>query len=219
VKRIERICGLLEQAYGSPRLGNKDDPLDELVFIMLSQMTTGPSYTRVFDRLRASCRTWDDLARFRTSRLSRLIADAGFGPTRAVRIKAIADALIAQFGRVSLDHLRGLSTPEAEDFLTSLPGVGIKTAKCVLMYSLGHAVLPVDTHVARISTRLGFLRPVDRSSRAMHSRLEDLVPPTRRYGYHVNVVSHGRAVCKATSPQCNACVIQRHCPTGKALAR
>lgn len=203
----------LKRLYGSPRLNNKDDPLDELFFIILSQMTTGPSYERVFERLKAEIPSWSGLLRIATTELGQIIQDAGLSGQKAPRLKAIADRLQSDFGDVSLDALRTMSNEDALVYLRTLPGVGVKTAKCVLMYSLGREVLPVDTHTARLAFRLGLVSTPNHATadrEISHSVGEHL-----RYDFHVNAVAHGRAVCLALRPRCSDCVLIRLCPTGR----
>lgn len=173
-------------------------------------MTTGPSYERVFDRLKAAVPDWESLLVIPIHRLTALITDAGLANQKAPRMIAIAAALTERFGRVTLEPLRSMGDEEAETFLTTLPGVGVKTAKCVLMYSLGRALLPVDTHVARVSRRLALAEA--RSDRAFAVALEAVVPPDCRYDYHVNALQHGRDVCRPLRPKCPECPIQSLCP-------
>lgn len=206
-----QVTGLLKAKYGSPRLNNKDDPLDELFFILLSQMTTGPSYERVFDRLKQAVPAWEGLRTVDLRVLASLIADAGLSNQKAPRMVAIAEALAGRFGAVSLESLRQMPDDEAEAVLTSLPGVGVKTAKCVLMYSLGRAVLPVDTHVARVSRRLRLVDAVP--SRSFAAAVEAAVPPECRYDYHVNALQHGRETCRPLRPKCRDCPLEPMCPT------
>lgn len=211
-ERAREISELLRKRYNSPRLENKADPLDELFFILLSQMTTGPSYERVFDRLKAEVPRWDLLLYMGLDRLVSLIADAGLSGQKAPRMLAIATRLATRLGRVSLDPLREWSDEEAQAFLTGLPGVGVKTAKCVLMYSLGREVLPVDTHVARVSKRLGLVADAPVAKYASH--LEEAVPPDCRYDFHVNALAHGRALCRPIRPRCPECPLLRLCYWG-----
>jgi len=150
-----RVTRLLAATYGSPNHDNKRDPLDDLVFIILSQMTTHHSFGRVFDRLKERYPEWDQVASTPLRRLRSVIKDAGLSNQKAPRLKAIVTKLRADFGRATLDPLRHWSTARAESYLTSLPGVGTKTAKCVLMYALDRRVLPVDTHVWRVARRIG----------------------------------------------------------------
>jgi endonuclease III len=206
----------LRREHGSPRLNNKDDPLDELFFILLSQMTTGPSYERVFDRLKTGLDGWDNLLETSTARLRSLIADAGLANQKAPRFIAIAKRLHRDFGAVTLSPLVSLSSRTIEAYLTSLPGVGTKTAKCVMMFSMSRRVLPVDTHVERVARRLGLLAPQGKRSR-LHADLEAVVPPRLRYAFHVNAIAHGRSVCRARSPRCGACTLSALCRSGAGV--
>ena len=208
---------MLRAGYGSPRLNNKDDPLDELVFIILSQMTTSPNYERVFDRLKAAMPDWRGLTRTSVSELASLIADAGLSGQRALRLKQIADRLVVDCGEVSLAGLADADDQTAQRYLTSLPGVGVKTAKCVMMYSLGRQVLPVDTHTGRVATRLGLV--ATGSAAAVDRDLSTVVPPALRFDFHVNAVPHGRAVCRAVTPRCDDCVLSSLCPLGRTAKR
>lgn len=177
-------------------------------------MTTGPSYERVFDRLRGTVSDWAELLTMEPSLLSGLIADGGLANQKAPRMLAIARGLQETFGRVTLDPLGRMADGEAEAFLTTLPGVGAKTAKCILMYSLGRAVLPVDTHVTRVSRRLNLAAGFPAAKYA--SALEAEVPADCRYDYHVNALAHGRAVCRPKRPKCGECPIRALCPSADA---
>jgi endonuclease III len=210
--RARRICAALERRYGSPRLNNKDDPLDELVFILLSQMTAGPSYERVFDRFKGTLGTWEALLSMSSEEVRVLIADAGLSSQKAPRLIAIAKRLHEDFGAVTLSPLQVADDTSAESYLTSLPGVGRKTAKCVMMYAMGREVLPVDTHVMRVATRLG-LFPPNVLGGDVHDHLEAVVRPAERYSFHVNAIAHGREICRARVPACKACPVSSSCPS------
>ncbi|MGP1394591.1 MAG: endonuclease III domain-containing protein [Inquilinaceae bacterium] len=177
-------------------------------------MTTSPSYERVYDRLKATLADWQELLEIRIEELTSIIADAGLATQRAERLKVIAYRLEADFGRVTLTPIAEAADEAVLGYLTALPGVGVKSAKCVMMYSLGRQVLPVDTHTARLAGRLGLI-----SSKNLVSadrELVDVVPPHNRYGFHVNAVAHGREVCRAVRPRCDACVLRRICRTGSS---
>lgn len=210
-RRAHRAALLLAQRYGSPRHGNKADPLDELVFIVLSQMTTAPSFGRVYERLKAASGGWAHVRRMPLRRLKSLIKGAGLSHQKAPRIKAILSKVAADFGRPSLGPLRRMDDAAVERYLTALPGVGVKTAKCVMMYSLGREVLPVDTHVWRVARRLGLVGGAVPYPR-VHGALEAVVAPADRYAFHVNAVSHGRTVCTALRPKCRTCPLRQICP-------
>jgi endonuclease III len=214
-RRAHRVAELLHEAYGSPRHGNKDDSLDELVFIILSQMTTGPSFGRVFDRVKAEHPSWESVAALPVAKLASLINDAGLSGQKAPRLKAIFSKLKDDFGTVTLAPVAEMSDADAEHYLTTLPGVGVKTAKCVLMYSFGRQVLPLDTHVWRLTRRLGLVNAVLPYPKA-HAAAEAAVAPPDRYSIHVNGLAHGRAVCLALRPRCGQCQLRRLCPYGRS---
>jgi endonuclease III len=209
-RRAHHATIILHTTYGSPRHGNKDDPLDELVFIILSQMTTQKSFNRVFDRIKEAVGTWDAVLQMRLRKVKSLIKDAGLSNQKAPRLKTILWKIKSDYGRVDLDALRGMVDDEVEDYLTSLPGVGRKTAKCIMMYSLGREVLPVDTHVWRVGRRLGLVGE-DISYNNVHEALEAVVVPADRYRFHVNAIAHGRTLCVHTRPHCSRCPLNRIC--------
>ncbi len=208
------VADLLHARYGSPRHGNKEDPVDEVVFIILSQMTTHHSFNRVFDRLKEAVPRWDPLLGMPIDRLRALIADAGLSGQKAPRIKGAMRRLKADFEAVTLDPLRDMDDADAEAYLTTLPGIGQKSARCVLMYSLGRAVLPADTHVWRISRRLALV-DADIAYPQLHGFLHHVVRPADRYRFHVNALPLGRQVCIAKTPRCRTCPLKVVCPTGR----
>lgn len=206
---VEEVCNLLEDAYGSPRHGNPEDPLDDLIFVILSNRTGPLVAQRVFSELKDAVGHWRDLSVMSQETLSNILRPAGLASKRAAQLTQIVKRLMDDFGDASLDTLAHWSDDEAERYLASLPGVSLKVAKCVLMYALGRQVLPVDVHVHRISARLGWHRH-KRADQA-HETLERLVPPHLRYGFHVNCLAHGRSVCRASRPRCSECVLASHC--------
>ena len=209
-KKAATITERLREAHGSPDLGNYQDPVDELFFIVLSQRTTGPSYARVFKDFKRWVSSWDTLPDTHEPQVAEVIANAGLGRQKARHIVAIAETLRRKFGTVTLDPLTDLPDDEVEKFLTSLPGVGAKTAKCVMLFSMGRNVLPVDAHVDRVATRTGLVEPTSSRGRT-HEVLEAVVPSALRRDFHVNALAHGRAVCRARDPDCGACVIKSMC--------
>jgi len=208
--RVRRINSKLESVYHSPRLGNKKDPLDELFYILLSLQTTYWSFEKVYKEFKKQYPDWDNVRKLRKETIARAIRDAGLSNQKATRLKAILNMLHKDFGKCTLGPLRKMDDMEAERYLTSLPGVGTKTAKCVLMYSLGRAVFPVDSHVYRMFNRLGLSDPSISFNKAQ-SYFETLVPEDIRYSLHVNMVAHGRAICTDRNPKNDECVIRRHC--------
>ncbi len=208
--KTHEVAEILHKEYKSPTHNNKSNPLDELVFILLSLMTTGPSYSRVYDRLKEEFSDWSKLLKLTPKQLATKIKDAGLSHQKAPRLISILKKIKKEFGEVSLEPLRDMHEKQVEEFLTSLPGIGTKAAKCVMMYSLDRKVLPVDTHVGRISRRIGFIS--DKLSIShVHEELEKVVDPDDRYKYHVNLLSHGQQVCLAKKPNCEQCVLKSRC--------
>jgi len=211
-RRIGRIVSVLQAIHGSPDHGNKADALDELIYIVLSQMTTIKSCGRVFDRLKRVAGEWASLSRMPIQELKSVINDAGLSHQKSRHIKAIIRRIAADFGTTDLSPLCCMSDVDALKYLTSLPGVGVKTAKCVLLFSLRRSVLPVDTHVARVGRRLGLIN-ADVPKCRFHDALEDAITPRNRYSFHVNAIAHGQRVCLARNPRCHACPLRRQCPS------
>ena len=177
-------------------------------------MTTHYSFNRVYNKLKSKITKWDDLLKIKLSVFRVLIKDGGLSDQKARRIIKIMKRLKQDFGRVTLSPLYKMTDADAEAYLTSLPGVGVKTAKCILMYSLNRQVLPVDTHVRRVTMRLELIdKKVTYSF--IHQRLEEVVLPEDRYSFHVNAISHGRSVCIALKPKCSICCLKNICPYPK----
>jgi len=210
---VARWCRLLSQRYGNPRHGNRSNPLDELVYIILSTRTGEAVFCGIYRKLKKEFPSWDDVRGRSVAEFHRILAPGGLSSLKAYQLLAIFSALRAEFGRATLAPLRAMPDGEAEGFLTSLPGVGKKVAKCVLMYSLGRQVLPVDVHTHRVAVRLGLA--AKRRPDTSQDLIEAQVPPELRYGFHVNAVAHGRAVCLPSKPMCGACVLRECCPYPK----
>lgn len=213
LREISRILALL---HGSPDLGNKPDPVDELVYIILSRKTRESAYQEAYAKLKEKYPTWDNAADASREEIEALIWSSGLSGPKAVSILGALNVIRDTFGECSLDGAREWADHDIERFLCSLPEVQKKSAYCVMMYSMGRKVFPVDTHVGRIMTRLapGRLLGIDLEGldhKKLQSALSDLVPPDLRYSLHVNMIMHGRAICTARSPACNECEISRFC--------
>ena len=216
--RIREIEERLKTAYGRPRHFNPLDPLDDLIFLVLSRMTQEIKYVRTYSRLRDSLSTWNAVRDAPPDELEALIHEAGLAPTKAAQIQAILGEIEAREGTLSLHRLHTMATDEAERYLTSLPGVARKTALCVMLYALRRDVLPVDTHVWRISQRLG-VAPAGEWSEGRGRILESTVPRELRGSLHMTMIAHGRRVCRARSPICERCTLVDLCPTGDVSLR
>ena len=188
------------------------DPLDELVLTVLSQHTSDLNAERAFASLRDAFPTWDDVVAAPAPAVADAIRSGGLANTKAPRIQAILRAVQEREERFDLSRLRGVPDGEARAYLTSLPGVGPKTAAVVLSFALGRDALPVDTHVHRVSKRLGLI-PANVSAEKADRLLHDLVPDGLRTRLHVALIRLGREICKAPTPLCRQCPLSDLCPT------
>ena len=212
---IWNVAAALKDRYHDFNHHNLKNPLDELLFIMCSTKTAETSYRSTFRALKASFPTHLQIAEAPAEYIARPIASGGLSNQKARAIRDLLDIIVARFGEPSLKSLRAMSDEDAEAFLLSLPGVGKKTARCVLMYSLGRQVFPVDTHCWRIARRLGWVRTTQKDKHCAPrdmDRLQSKIPPELRYSLHVNMISLGREICTPSSPRCDECPISALCP-------
>ncbi len=191
--------------------------VDEVVATVLSQHTSDHNSGRAFAQLKAAFLDWEQVLSASAGEVADAIRCGGIADQKARRIQQILAAIREREGRIDLSRLHDLSDGAIEDYLTSLPGVGPKTAACVLVFSMGRAAFPVDTHVYRVATRLGWIPPGTTAEKA-HRLLGPAVPPGIRYDLHVALIEHGRTVCKAQRPQCGACVLRKECAYGRETA-
>ena len=213
---IEHICACLEGVYGRPECRPTHGPLDELILTILSQNTSAVNYTRAFTNLREKYKSWDDVRHADTSDIEDAIRVGGLAHIKAQRIKKLLGEIYSRYGDLSLGFLADMSNDEARALLMQFEGVGIKTASCVLMFSLCRPVFPVDTHVHRVTRRLGLIGS-SVSAEAAHDALQAMIPDELVYSLHINLVTHGRRVCKPRNPACDICVLLTLCPYGQNL--
>jgi site-specific DNA-cytosine methylase/endonuclease III len=213
--RIRAIVARLHVRYGSPHLNNKEDPLDELLFILLSLKTSHRTYEATFERFRQRFHPWSKLLSTSAEEVEAYIREGGLGSLKARAFVDIARRLQEDFGSVTMEPLRRMSDDDAQNYLMSLPGVGLKTARCVTMYSLGREQIPVDTHTYRVGVRLGIV-PTSRSTAAVHAHFDSTVPSDLSYSFHTNAIAHGRVVCLDPVPKCSECPVLALCPYGLA---
>jgi endonuclease III len=209
-QKVLIINELLEDRYKSPRHHNKLNPLNELLFVMLSTRTSEALYNKTYKDFKMKYPCWIDVYKDSADNIASIIYPCGLSNQKAIRLKKILDKIMDDFGSLSLKYVKHYSGEELESYLSNLPGVGLKIARCIMMYSFGRDVLPVDTHTRRISQRLGFIN-VNKYEKMIHKILDETIPQHLRYSYHVNCVSHGRLVCKAINPNCTQCIIRKYC--------
>jgi endonuclease-3 len=209
---VREVHRRLRRAYGPLDPPRRLDPLEELVLTILSQNTSDVNRDRAWKALRSRFPTWEGLARAHPGQVAAAIRAGGLANIKAPRILAVLREIRSREGAFDLGWMRGATDDEIAGYLTSLPGVGPKTAACVLAFSLGRPALPVDTHVHRVAERLAFL-PAGATGARAHRLLEKLVPGRLRVSMHVGLIRHGRALCRAGRPRCEECPLQDLCPS------
>ena len=214
-RRAAQVHTLLLKAYGQPVWRTPLPALDELVSTILSQNTNDLNRDRAFQALRAQFPTWEAVRDAPEAEVVAAIRPAGLANQKGPRIQAVLRAITAERGALDLEFLRDLPLEQARAWLTHFKGVGPKTAAIVLLFSLGRPAFPVDTHVHRVTGRLG-LRPEKLSADDSHAFFEGLLPPDSYYAAHLNLIRHGREVCHAQRPACERCVLQRLCTYSQA---
>jgi endonuclease-3 len=211
-RRLRAIHRRLVKRFGELVPPRATDPLDELVLTVLSQHTSDLNAERAFGALRAAYPDWQGVVDARSGDVADVIRSGGLANTKAPRIQAIVREVAEREGSYSLDRLRDLPDAEARAYLTSLPGIGPKTAAVVLSFALGRDAMPVDTHVHRVTRRLGIV-PEKASAERADRILHDLVPDGLRTPLHVAFIRLGREICKAPIPRCAQCPLKDLCPT------
>jgi endonuclease-3 len=212
-KKADLVCDIIERLellYGRPRRIARFDPMDELISCILSQHTSDANSFPAFTRLKETYPDWDKVVDAGQANLADVIRKAGLANQKAKNIIACLCDIHCRVGEYSIEHLRRLPTLEARKWLMELPGVGPKTASIVLCFSMGRETVPVDTHIYRVSWRIGTIPP-DIGEVKAHDVLLDLVPGDLAFRYHTDLIQHGRVVCKAPLPNRGACTLTDLC--------
>ena len=215
---IGEVSEILEQEYGPLEWHSYQDPIDVLIGTILSQNTSDANSGRAFASLKDSFDSWEAVASAPAEHIAQVIKSGGLSQIKAVRIKQVLEQIEKEQGRISLDFLNAKTMAEAKDYLMRLPGVGHKTASCVLLFSLGKPSLPVDTHVFRVAKRLGLIDSRASIEKA-HSLLQKQIPPSKVYQFHIHMIEHGRQICHARQPRCNRCILRCACPSSLRFHR
>lgn len=208
-ERIRQILDLLKREYGISEWQPRYDPISVLVQTILSQNTSDTNSRTAFESLLGSLDNWESVANADAATTAHRIRYSGMGKVKAQRIKSTLKEIMWKRGQLELDFLKQLSLTDAEDWLCKLPGVGLKTARCVLLFSLKMPALPVDTHIFRVAKRLGLISHTA-SLHEAHYALGKAVPPAYVYQFHTLVIEHGRRVCQA-HPNCRGCILKQIC--------
>jgi endonuclease-3 len=214
--KAQEIYRRMLTAYGLPEWRNPLSPVDELVSTILSQNTNDVNRDVAFNRLRAHFSTWEVVRDADPQAVNEAIRPAGLANQKGPRIQAVLRSITEERGELNLDFLRKLTPAEAMSWLTRFNGVGPKTASIVCQFSLGHPAFPVDTHIYRVSGRLG-LRPEKMSVEDAHARLAALFEPDQYGPGHLNIIRHGREICHARKPRCAACFLTDLCDYYQAV--
>lgn len=215
--RLQQVVDQLALAYGEiARSAQHDPPVDELVQTILSQNTSDINTSRAFDSLKRAFPSWEQVLPAPVEDIVEAIRVGGLAEQKAPRIQAVLRQILEERGDLDLGFLREMSPEEALDWLVRLPGVGPKTAACTLLFGLDMPVMPVDTHVHRVSLRLGLV-PEGTSPASAQTILGEGLSSDDAWRAHMLLIRHGRITCKARSPRCPVCVVQQQCPYAKSM--
>ena len=209
-KKAVKVCKILISKYGEEVSERKLPPLDELVMTILSQHTNDVNMFRAFESLKKAYTSWEEVLAAPQDELAVTIRSSGMFNLKAKRIQATLREIQERVGKLDISHLETMEIAEAKEWLTSLHGVGPKTAAIVLLFSFGLPVLPVDTHVWRVTKRLGLI-DMKVSREKAHILLEQIMSPDCIPSLNKNLVRHGREICRAQNPKCDDCFLNHYC--------
>jgi endonuclease-3 len=212
IAKTRVIAGRLDACYGRKQWTSHGPPLDELVATILSQNTSDVNSSRAFCALKERFPTWQEVIAAPSAAVAETIRSGGLANTKAPRIQAAVSAAENAFPNGDFTRLRSDSVADARAALVDLPGIGPKTASCVLLFSLGIPAMPVDTHVHRVARRTGMIEP-STSAEDAHEILESRLGGELEdvYSFHLNTIRHGRTVCQARTPHCGECCLNDLC--------
>lgn len=207
---IPYVLQNLRAVYGVPELEPRQDPLDVLVHTILSQSTSKKNHTRAFESLKSRFPDWESCRKARVSSIEAAIRSGGLARQKSRRIKALLNEIHRRRGSLDLSFLRTVPLDEAREFLSSFKGVGPKTVACTLLFACRRPVFPIDVHIFRIAKRLGLL-PDRISDEEAHRIMERFIPRSRYYEAHINMIRHGRTICRPSNPKCDECCLIDYC--------
>ena len=208
--KLSTVEQLLTDFYGRPRPNSRESALATLIATILSQNTSDTNSGRAYKSLRNKFRDWSAAAAARLTAIEKTIAPGGLAKTKAAYIHAALQKVKQDFGEYSLESLKNWPVDKSLEYLTSFQGVGHKTAACVLLFALHKKIMPVDTHIHRVSNRIGLVDNINDREKTFeyyhcHKDINDY------YSLHINLVRHGRGTCKASRPNCENCILREIC--------
>jgi endonuclease-3 len=209
-KQYAQVAEILEDVYGYPTWRPHLSPVDELVSTILSQNTNDTNRDRAFDSLTRRYPSWDAVRDAPAADVIEAIHSAGLSNQKGPRIQAALRYITETQGDITLDFLADMDVPQAKAWLTGIKGIGPKTAAIILLFAFGKPAFPVDTHVHRVTQRLGLIGPQTSAEQA-HEELEKIIPPEQFLAAHLNIIRHGREVCHARHPNCEECPLTVYC--------
>ncbi|HEX8748828.1 MAG TPA: hypothetical protein VF717_16765 [Pyrinomonadaceae bacterium] len=215
-KPVHYMVQNLERAYGVPENERPSDPLDMLVKIILSQATSDTNSYRTFAALKKRFPNWDAALRARTSTIADTIRAGGLSNQKAQVIKEILRQIRQEHGTLDLSFLHDFDEEAAVDYLKQFRGIGPKTIACTLLFACRKEVFPLDTHIFRVLRRVGLI-PQKCTDQRAHEIMNRTVPKGKFYSFHVNLIRHGRALCRPREPICERCPIVEYCDYGQAV--
>ncbi|MEA2071584.1 MAG: endonuclease III [Asgard group archaeon] len=208
-KNLFEIIHRLDNHYGRKKWERWRKPIDELIRTILSQNTTDTNSMQTYANLKNHYQSWEDLLAADEQEIIKLIRSGGLAKGKTKKIKRSLHEIRKREGKLSLEFLDKFPLQKAKNYLESLYGVGPKTAACVLIFSFNKPILPADTHVHRVSNRLGIIN--EKTPAKSQQRLNQIVPDEDKYSFHLNLIEHGRKICKASTPKCNQCFLSALC--------
>ncbi len=207
---IKKINKLLIDYFGVPEKNKKmPTPLDMLIATILSQNTNDNNSYKAFNNLRTQFKTWDEVEKLKTKQIENYIKVAGLGKQKSAAIKNVLSTLLKKNGKISLDYLKKMDDDEILNELIQYPGVGVKTASCVLQFSLRRNICPVDTHVHRTLNRIGIVKTSTPDKTFL--AIKDFMPENIAHSFHTNLIRLGREICKSQNPVCSICPLNKIC--------
>lgn len=215
-KPLRYIIGNLERAYGTPQNSSTHDPLDMLVQIILSQATSDTNSGRAYESLKAHFPTWTDALAGSETALADAIRSGGLANQKARTIKSVLRQIKDENGTLDLSFLNDRATPDAVRYLSSFRGIGPKTVACTLLFACRKDIFPIDTHIFRVLRRVGLIPQKCTDERA-HEIMDERVPKGKHYSFHVNLIRHGRTLCRPRDPQCERCPVVEYCDYGQQI--